>query len=147
MCMCVLSAPFVGFLCKGNRKDNHFGELSKLEPLVVQFPKPIQTTNWRLLGGCSWHPRLQIPTFFRVSCRPSTKKGCIYPEKPGFPKNALEKVGIWSRGQREVWEKHFPPWPGNLRLQGQGWKASGYRGLSRLPSCLPLLAYLLLGCG
>ena len=43
-------------------------------------------------------PRLQTPTFFRVSCRPSTKKGGIYLEKPGFSKKQnLEKVGIWSR--------------------------------------------------
>ena len=31
-------------------------------------------------------------------CRPSTKKGSIHPGKPGFSKNTLEQVDIWSRG-------------------------------------------------
>ena len=44
------------------------------------------------------YPLHPIPTFFRVSCRPSTKKGGIYHGKPGFQKNTLEKAGIWSKG-------------------------------------------------
>ena len=47
------------------------------------------------------YPRLQIPTFLRLSCRPSTKRGGIYLEKPGFPKSTLEKVGIWSGGYKD----------------------------------------------
>ena len=45
------------------------------------------------------YPLLQNLTFFRVSCRPSTKKaGSFYHGKPGFPKNTLKKAGVLSRG-------------------------------------------------
>ena len=41
------------------------------------------------------YPLLQIPAFFRVSCRPSTKKGGIYRGNPGFSKNTLEKGRVF----------------------------------------------------
>ena len=40
-------------------------------------------------------PPTPITHLFRVSCRP-TKKGVVDLEKPiGFPRNTVEKVGIW----------------------------------------------------
>ena len=40
-----------------------------------------EVLEFRLEKGAKSYPLLQIPTCFRVSCRPSTKKGGIYPEK------------------------------------------------------------------
>ena len=51
-----------------------------------------------LLEEFQSYPLLQNPTFFRVSCRPSTNKGAFNHEKPGFPKSTLEQAGILSRG-------------------------------------------------
>lgn len=41
--------------------------------------------------------RQMYPLFLGYHVRPLQKRG-IYHGKPGFPKNALEKMGIWSRG-------------------------------------------------
>ena len=37
-------------------------------------------------------------SFFKASCRPSTKKGGVDHGKPGYPTNTLQKAGILSRG-------------------------------------------------
>ena len=52
---------------------------------------------------CVGGPKLEIPPtpkirVFRVSGRPSAKKGGIYHGNPSFPKNSLKKAGILSRG-------------------------------------------------
>ena len=48
--------------------------------------------------GMGHTPYSKYPVFFRVSCRPSTRKGGVYHGKPGFPKNTLKQAGILSRG-------------------------------------------------
>ena len=44
------------------------------------------------------YPLLQRPSFFRVSRRPSTKKGGICHGKPCFPKHIMKKTGIFEYG-------------------------------------------------
>ena len=69
------------------------------------------------------HPWVRVNTtpyskypafFFRVSCRPSNKKGGSYHE-PGFPKHAPKKAGILSRGQRCAAGRAG-------QAQGEGWR-------------------------
>ena len=68
--------PLLGGGLEGNQEEDlHFG-VGGGSPKNKNQLKPPPTPN---------------TLFFRVSCRPSTKKGGIYDGKPGFPKNYPEK--------------------------------------------------------
>ena len=60
---------------------------NKIQLVVVFFGSPqirfVPNTRTRSLP----YPLHPTPTFFRVSCRPSTNRGGIYSGKPGFLKN------------------------------------------------------------
>ena len=66
-----------------------------LDFLVTSTSAASAAGSWAQTGNCFLF-LLQLPAFFRVSGRPSTKKGGIYHGKPGFPKNTLKKAGIVS---------------------------------------------------
>ena len=88
--------------------------LSRSEPLRSRFGQrdPIALSYWSRKewpnklpqrSGQNKSKLLSTPVskyvlFLGVSCRPSTQKEGIYLEKPYFPQNTLEQVGIWSRG-------------------------------------------------
>ena len=80
-------------------------------------------------------PYSKYPLFFRVSCRPSTKKGGIYHGKPiGYPKNT--RCTRWSSGGVSrvfLFKTQYLVWANssdlgqNLALQA----SEGYGGLAR----------------
>ena len=64
----------------------------RLRPRVQQLPwlwRPADSRNAE--GWLRCLPPAPNTSFFRVSCRPSTKKGGIYQGKPGFPKSTWKK--------------------------------------------------------
>ena len=75
---------------KKKRKITNMGTLKKDKPILRtqerNESRASQSRSAQETLTDNSYPLHPIPTFFRVSCRPSTKKGGIYLEKPGFPK-------------------------------------------------------------
>ena len=88
-------------LCRDRSKDQKSGKPPKIIALGCKTGASAKRTI-KHVGSqphLDTYPLLQIPSFFRVSCRPFTKKRGIYHGKPiGFPKNTLKKSGYFEVG-------------------------------------------------
>ena len=92
---------------QGVRKQGVMTSFLKGQTRRLQVPTRTGPTQERTDSRPLCYPRLQIITFFRVSCRPSTKKEGIYLDKPGFPKSnpLLKKGSAFTMGDRSVFQQ------------------------------------------